>query len=91
MSNNTAAGKGRGLGDLIHAALEQMGVTEERANHLLRIVTVGKMKICGCRQRQDQLNALGNWARRVLGGKTEQADEHLQEITKEQTPCGPTE
>lgn len=48
-----------GLGDTVAAALESVGVTHERVERWLG-------RECGCRERQEKLNALGNWAVRTL-------------------------
>lgn len=62
-----------GLGDVIESALSAVGVTKERVEAF-----VGRP--CGCRERQEKLNALGAWAKRVVGGKVEKAKEYLEGI-----------
>lgn len=47
-----------GLGDMVAAVLEALGVTKERVSATLGI------EDCGCRERQNALNALG---RDILG------------------------
>ncbi len=64
------------LGDVIQQALAQVGVTEERMSRLLG-------RPCGCRQRQERLNALHAWARRVLAGRVEYARDYLWRIVGE--------
>jgi hypothetical protein len=51
-----------GLGDVVEAALSKIGLTKERVESW-----VGGP--CGCRERQEKLNALGNWAWRVVRGR----------------------
>jgi hypothetical protein len=48
-------------------------VTEQRVSAWLG-------RPCDCGDRRERLNALDNWARRVLVGKTERADEYLREL-----------
>jgi hypothetical protein len=67
-----------GFGDGIHAALEMVGVTEERVRKWLGHACQG------CKERRDRLNALGWWARRVLTGKTADAVKHLDNLMEEQ-------
>lgn len=62
------------LGDIIASALKTIGVDS------------GKMESwigapCGCEERQEKLNSLSLWAKRVMAGKVEMAKEHLQRIT----------
>ena len=64
-----------GLGDAVEKALSAVGVTKERVE-----AWVGGP--CGCEERRDKLNALGAWAARVLGGKTDRAREHLAAIVR---------
>jgi hypothetical protein len=65
------------LGDVIQRALAQVGVTEERVTRLLG-------RPCGCGERQDVLNSLERWARRVLAGRVEYAREYLRRIVGEE-------
>lgn len=63
-----------GLGDAVHAALEAVGVTDDRVVRWLG-QTCG-----GCAARRERLNQLGWWAARVLRGQTARAREHLEGI-----------
>lgn len=64
------------LGDAIESALTKLGITKERVSHWLG-------RPCHCDERQEKLNALSIWAKRVLKGKTQQAKEYLETLTKE--------
>jgi hypothetical protein len=64
------------LGDALKAALDAIGITHERVERW-----VGAP--CGCKERQEKMNRLGAWVKRVLGGKTEKAKEYLEEIVSE--------
>lgn len=66
------------LGDAIEQALTKVGITADRVERWLG-------RPCACKARRDKLNAIDAWARRVLSGKTEQAEEHLNKLTEEQT------
>ena len=57
-------------------ALSLVGITEERVSRWLG-------RPCGCSERREQLNRLGEWAARVLSGKTERAEEHLNDLLGE--------
>lgn len=61
------------LGDAISKALAAVGVTEERVSKALG-------RPCGCKERREKLNRLSMWALRVVQGKTEKAEEYLDEI-----------
>lgn len=61
------------LGDEVHAALKRVGITPERVSRVL-----GGM--CHCEQRIQMLNSLHYWARRVISGKVERAEEYLRRI-----------
>ena len=63
-----------GLGDAIERALALIGVTSERIEHWLG-------RPCNCKERKEKLNRLGYWASRVLSGRTEHAEEYLEEIS----------
>ena len=65
-----------GLGDILATALSSAGVTHERVERWLG-------KGCGCRERQQKLNILGFWAKRVIMGKVEEAKEFLDKILSE--------
>lgn len=61
------------LGDSVKDALARVHVTTELVERL-----VGGP--CGCEERQQKLNALDAWARRVLVGKTADAVAYLWRI-----------
>jgi len=63
------------LGDAIKAALEKVGITEERVSRWA--FRGGK---CSCGNRRQRLNQLDAWARRVVAGKVERAKEYLDAI-----------
>jgi hypothetical protein len=63
-----------GLGDLLASALKIVGITEERVSRWIG-------GPCGCKERQDKLNSLTTWARRVISGKRENAVEYLDQLT----------
>lgn len=65
------------LGDRIEDALILVGVTKERVEKW-----VGGP--CGCTERQERLNRLDLWVRRVVGGKVVDAAEALGEMLDEQ-------
>ena len=67
------------LGDSVASALESIGITKGRVESWLG-------RPCGCTRRQEKLNQLDRWARRILGGKTEEAEKHLENILSEDTP-----
>lgn len=50
------------LGDLIHSGLNRLGLTPQRVSGWLG-------RECRCKERQEKLNALDRWAKRVLAGK----------------------
>ncbi len=62
-----------GLGDDLHNALAKIGITPERVSSWLG-------RPCNCPKRQEKLNQLGHWAKRVLKGKTEKAKHYLDNI-----------
>ena len=64
------------LGDTTAKALASVGITEERVNRWLG-------GPCNCEKRRVKLNQLGSWVSRVLSGKMEKAEEHLETIMKE--------
>jgi SOS response regulatory protein OraA/RecX len=61
------------LGDRVEQALKLVGIDKE----LMRRI-VGKD--CKCDDRQQMLNHLDRWARRVLKGKTAKAKEYLERM-----------
>lgn len=65
------------LGDAVHEALARLGITDERV-----AAWVGR-ECGGCRRRQDKLNALGQWAARVLRGRADRAVEYLESLIRE--------
>jgi hypothetical protein len=50
------------LGDKISQALSTVGITQDRVSSWLGAP-------CGCRERQEKLNLLHNWAKRFFAGK----------------------
>lgn len=64
------------LGDVIHQALDKVGITHELVEKWLG-------PDCGCEERQQKLNAVGLWANRILGGKLDKALLYLHAIIKE--------
>lgn len=69
------------LGDKVEQALSAVGVTQERVTKFLG-------HECGCGERKEKLNQLGAWASRVLRGKTEDANGHLDDILSNPVPRG---
>ena len=67
---------GKGLGDVLESALTKIGVTSERVENWLGTP-------CNCEERKQKLNQLGNWARRVISGRTKDADKYLNNIMEE--------
>lgn len=65
------------LGDFVEQALSKVGITSERVESFLG-------RPCGCKQRRDKLNRLHSWARRVISGKTDDAERHLNNIIGEE-------
>lgn len=61
------------LGDNVEAALKTVGITSERVSAWLG-------RPCGCPERKRRLNNLGAWAHRVITGKTDKAEQYLEEI-----------
>lgn len=61
------------LGDLIHKALKEVGVTEELVERFLGME-------CGCELRRQKLNELSMWAYRISLGKVERAVEYLNQL-----------
>ena len=64
------------LGDMVSNALAMVGITEERVTKMIG-------RPCGCGRRKRKLNQLHLWAKRVLSGKTENAEEYLREMMNE--------
>ncbi len=69
-----------GLGDAVEAALKTVGITVERVERWLG-------KPCGCKERQDKLNLLGYWLRRMVQGRyngsREKATKDLNEVLEQ--------
>ncbi len=61
------------LGDNVEAALKTVGITSERVSAWLG-------RPCGCPERKRRLNNLGAWAHRVVTGKTDKAEQYLEQI-----------
>lgn len=64
-----------GPGTVIRLALERVGITSERVDEWLGVP-------CGCREREEKLNAVTAWARRVARGKVDYAREYLSRLLK---------
>jgi hypothetical protein len=65
------------LGDNVQRALTAVGVTEER-------VQAWAGGPCGCKERQEKLNALDRWARRVAGGMLQGAATYLRRLMEDE-------
>lgn len=64
------------LGDSVERALESIGLSKERVELWLG-------EVCrGCEERKRRLNAIDAWARRVLSGRRQDAEQYLQQITE---------
>lgn len=70
------AAKTTGLGDVVAQALSTIGVTEERVSQWIG-------RPCGCKERREKLNVIGQWAARVVSGKVERAKDFLDHIIGE--------
>jgi hypothetical protein len=66
------------LGDALEKALTTVGITKERVSNWLG-------RPCGCTERQEKLNNLSRWVKRVISGKTEDAEKHLMDIISVET------
>jgi hypothetical protein len=66
----------RELGDVVTSALISVGITDSRVSKWLG-------KPCACPIYRERLNRLSRWARRTLTGKTDQAQEQLEELIDE--------
>lgn len=64
------------LGDMIHNALDSVGITTDRVEKWLG-------KPCHCQERQEKLNQLDQWARRVMKGRIDKAAEYLDKLLSE--------
>lgn len=62
-----------GLGDRVSQALAIVGVTDERVSKVLG-------RKCRCPERREWLNQLGDWAYRVLRGRTDTDVEELESL-----------
>lgn len=74
-NNKVVKSNGKGLGDRTEKALRMFGITEKRVSKWL-----GN---CGCSERKEKLNRLGAWASRILSGKIDNAEKHLENIMKD--------
>lgn len=63
------------LGDMVEKALSSVGITEDRVKEWLGD--------CCCKERKEKLNRIGLWARRILRGNKDKAEEYLNRILKE--------
>jgi hypothetical protein len=61
------------LGDAVADALALIGADEAAVERWLG-------RPCACHERRAKLNMLGSWARRVLSGKLERAQEFLDQL-----------
>lgn len=73
--------KKRELGDTVEAALSLVGITSERVEEWIG-------RPCGCPERKEKLNQLSRWAKRVLGGKLEDAEKHLEDLVQQPENAG---
>jgi hypothetical protein len=64
------------LGSLISRALSTIGITDTRVSRW-----VGAP--CGCKERQEKLDAVTYWAIRVMQGKVESAEKYLDNIMEQ--------
>lgn len=60
------------LGDAVESALSTVGITKSRVEAWLGH--------CNCGDRQEKLNELHKWARRVILGRTDRASEYLNHL-----------
>ena len=58
---------------MVEAALRTVGITKDRVSKWLG-------RTCKCPERQESLNRLSRWAKRVLSGETADAEKYLSEI-----------
>ena len=65
------------LGDRVAYALSIVGITEDRVTRWIGAP-------CGCARRREKLNQIDRWARRILRGHVEKAEQYLEEITSEE-------
>jgi hypothetical protein len=61
------------LGDTVEAALAKIGVNKHFVQRWLN-------NQCRCEERKQLLNQLDNWARRIVAGKLDKAEEYLHQI-----------
>ncbi len=61
------------LGDMLSQALSTVGITEEKVSNWLG-------RPCNCAERREKLNAVTLWAQRIIDGKLEDAEKHLDTI-----------
>ena len=62
-----------GLGDHVERALALVGID-------VALVDRWVGAPCGCPERRERLNQLGNWARRVVSGRVDRAREFFNKI-----------
>jgi len=67
----------RELGDMIQEALSFVGITQERVSKWLG-------RPCNCQERVQKLNLISIWAKRVLSGKTDNAEKYLNQMIDEE-------
>lgn len=67
------------FGDNLAKALEIAGITPERVERFIG-------KPCGCPERQERLNQLGAWVRRVIRGKSSDPSAEFDSIENLDSP-----
>lgn len=65
------------LGDFVESVLSLIGITPDRVR-----LWIGKD--CGCKERKERLNALHAWAKRVMRGNVHDAEERLDQLTRQE-------
>lgn len=58
-TNHGPVAKGHELGDLVKQALDKVGINEKRIKEYLGVP-------CGCTERQEKLNRLSRWVKKIL-------------------------
>lgn len=64
------------LGDRVEQALTAVGITKDRVSSWLG-------DGCRCGERQEKLNQLNRWAKRVVRGKLDNAKGYFDKMTKD--------
>ncbi len=73
----------KGLGDTVESALTSVGITSEKVEKWLG-------RPCNCHGRKQKLNQIGNWAKRILKGNTDEAENELDIIIGQQEKLNPS-